>query len=158
MNRLKNWVWVIRAIKTTALLDANVLYPAPLRDLLLHLSLNGLFHAKWSNDIHDEWIRNVLKNRPDLKPEQLERTRVLMNIAIQDCLITDYEQLIPALDLPDPGDRHVLAAAIIGKVDVIISSNLKDFPRETLAVYGIEIEQPDSFISELIKNEPGLAL
>jgi len=63
----------------TALYDSCVLYPAPLRDLLMWLALTDLFNAKWTDEIHDEWIRNVLADRPDLKPEQLERTRQLMN-------------------------------------------------------------------------------
>lgn len=70
-----------------AVYDACVLYPAPLRDLLMHLALSDLFRAKWTNEIHDEWIRSVLKNRPDLQQEQLERTRVLMNSHVWDCLV-----------------------------------------------------------------------
>lgn len=68
----------------TALYDANVLYPAPLRDLLMHLAMTGLFRAKWTNEIHEEWIRNVLENRPDLTRNQLERTRDLMNEHVLD--------------------------------------------------------------------------
>lgn len=98
----------------TALSDACVLYPAPLRDLLMHLALTDLFRAKWTDQIHDEWIRSVLEQRPDLRREQLERTRQLMNAHVRDCLVTGYEDLIPALSLPDPDDRHVLAAAIRG--------------------------------------------
>lgn len=95
-----------------AVYDACVLYPAPLRDLLLRLALTDLFRARWTDRIHEEWIRSVLENRPDLKPEQLERTRQLMNQAVPDCLVTGYEGLIDQLELPDPDDRHILAAAI----------------------------------------------
>ena len=97
----------------TALYDACVLYPAPLRDLLLRLALTDLFRARWSNEIHDEWIRNVLANRPDLKREQLERTRELMNSNVRDSVVSDYEDLIDGLQLPDQGDRHVSAGAQI---------------------------------------------
>ncbi len=97
----------------TALYDACVLYPASLRDLLMHLALTDLFRARWTNAIHDEWIQALRETRPDLKPEQLERTRQLMNAHVRDCLVTGFEGLIPALTLPDPGDRHVLAAAIV---------------------------------------------
>ena len=135
----------------TALFDANVLYPAPLRDLLMHLALTDLFRARWSDAIHEEWIRNVLEHRPDLAREQLERTRRLMNAHARDALVTDYEALIPNLILPDPDDRHVLAAAVKGQADVIVTNNLKDFPAETLARYGMEAQHPDVFVTALIE-------
>lgn len=117
-----------------ALYDASVLYPAPLRDLLMQLALSDLYRAHRTNDIHDEWIRNVLGNRPDLAPEQLDRTRALMNASVRDCLVENYRELIPALDLPDLDDRHVLAAAIVANADVIVTFNLRDFPRENLEI------------------------
>lgn len=83
----------------TVVFDANVLYPAPLRDFLMQLALTDLFRAKWTNMIHDEWIRNVLKNRPDLTQKQLERTRDLMNAHVRDSVVEDYEFLIPTIDL-----------------------------------------------------------
>jgi hypothetical protein len=63
----------------TALYDASVLYPSALRNLLMHLALTGLFRAKWSADIHEEWISALLRNRPDLTRAKLERTRMLMD-------------------------------------------------------------------------------
>jgi hypothetical protein len=93
------------------LYDACVLYPAPLRDLLMWLALRDLFRAKWTDRIHDEWIRAVIRDRPELK-RNLERTRSMMNAHVRDCLVTGYEPLIETLDLPDPDDRHVLAAAV----------------------------------------------
>ena len=138
----------------TALYDACVLYPAPLRDLLVQLSLTDLFRARWTNQIHDEWIRNLLKNRPDLTLEQLTRTKELMNSHVRDCLVMNYEYLIPALELPDPDDRHVLAAAIVGNVDVIVTFNLADFPKPILSQYGIEVQHPDDFISDLLDLNP----
>jgi hypothetical protein len=80
--------WAIEVSNFTVLYDACVLYPAPLRDLLMHLAITDLYRAKWTDAIHDEWIRNVLANRPDLKPEQLQRTRELMNAHVRDCLVT----------------------------------------------------------------------
>ena len=108
----------------TALYDACVLYPAPLRDLLVRLGGTGLFRARWTNEIHAEWIRNVLENRSDLSRERLERTQDLMNEHIFDSLITDYEDLIPSLELPDADDRHVVAAAIRGRADVIVAGTM----------------------------------
>jgi predicted nucleic acid-binding protein len=138
----------------TALYDACVLYPAPLRDFLMQLALADRFRAKWTDAIHDEWIRNVLKQRPDLKPEQLQRTRELMNANVRDCLVEGYEPLIAGIALPDADDRHVLAAAIHARADVIVTFNLKDFPAATLKPYGLEAQHPDEFICHLIDLAP----
>ena len=94
----------------TALYDANVLYPAPLRDLLIQLATTRLFRARWTSIIHEEWISSLLKNRGDLKREQLIRTQEAMDSAVLDCLVEDFQGLIPGLHLPDENDRHILAA------------------------------------------------
>jgi predicted nucleic acid-binding protein len=138
-----------------AVFDACVLYPASIRDLLLRLALSDLFCARWTNQIHDEWIGAVLKQRPDLTKAQLDRTRELMNKAVPDCLVTSYENLIDGLSLPDPGDRHVLAAAIRCQAGVIVTYNLRHFPEEILAAYGIEAQHPDEFVSHLFDLDPG---
>jgi len=130
----------------TAVLDACVLYPAPLRDVLLSLGRAGLYHARWTHQIHDEWMRNLLAQRPDLAEDKLRRTRELMNTAIPDSLIENYEVLIDKIQLPDPEDRHVVAAAIIGHADAIVTFNLKDFPASVLGAYNIEAQHPDDFI------------
>jgi predicted nucleic acid-binding protein len=130
--------------------DACVLYPAPLRDLLMHLALTDLYRAKWTEAIHEEWMRNVLASRQDLTRAQLERTRNLMNHSVRDCLIEGYDYLIPTLQLPDDDDRHVLAAAIRSQSSVILTFNLKDFPVEELEKYDVEALHPDEFISDLI--------
>lgn len=108
----------------TVVYDACVLYPAPLRDLLMQLALSDLFRARWTEQIHAEWIRNVLKNRPDLTLEKLTRTKELMNSNVRDCLVTNYEYLIPSLQLPDIDDRHILAAAIAGGAEASVTFNL----------------------------------
>ena len=112
----------------------------------MHLAVTDLYRAKWTDAIHDEWIRNVLKNRPDLKREQLQRTRELMNAHVRDCLVTGYEPLMDAITLPDPDYRHVLAAAIRAGADLIVTFNLKDFPEDALKPYGIEAQHPDDFL------------
>ena len=94
------------------MLDACVLYPAPLRDLLLSLAAAEIYRAKWSQQILDEWTRNLIANRPDLDPQRLQITCTRMNVAVPDSLVTGYEDLIESLELPDPDDRHVLAVAI----------------------------------------------
>ena len=85
----------------TVFLDASVLYPAPLRDLLMELAVSDIYRAKWSDMVHKEWIRAVLHNRRDLTRARLERTRNLMNAYARDALVTDFEQLIDILVLPD---------------------------------------------------------
>lgn len=136
-----------------AIYDACVLYPAPLRDFLMQLALTDLFQAKWTNRIHDEWIKNLLQNRPDLKREQLEKTRRLMNAATRDCLIEGYDALIQSIKLPDEDDRHVLAAAIHAHAGVIVTFNLKDFPPKALRPHKIEALHPDDFILRLIEMD-----
>jgi PIN domain len=134
----------------TVIYDACVFYPAPLRDFLMHLALTELFRARWTETIHEEWIVSVLANRPDLTRAQLERTRDFMNKAIPDCLVTGYRELIPGLTLPDPNDRHVLAAAIRAGAGAIVTFNLKDFPPEALQSYGVEAQHPDEFVMDLL--------
>jgi predicted nucleic acid-binding protein len=134
--------------------DACVLYPAPLRDLLVQLATTQIFRAKWTELIHDEWTRNLLIKRPDLNTNRLARLRVLMNENVPDSLVTDFEHLIPALSLPDPDDRHVLAAAISTNANIIVTFNLKDFPDSILARHGIVAQHPDVFVSDLIERYP----
>jgi predicted nucleic acid-binding protein len=140
----------------TAFYDANVLYPAELRNFLMHLALTGMFRATWSAGVHEEWIEALLRDRPDLSREKLERTRMLMDKNASDALVTGYEALIPGLQLPDPKDRHVLAAAITAGANVIVTINLRDFPETTLAQFGIEAQHPDEFIMHLLDLKPGL--
>lgn len=134
--------------------DACVLYSAPLRDLLMQLALADIFYARWTDRIHDEWVRNLLANRPDLSPERLARTRRMMNEHVIDSLVEDYESLIETLELPDPDDRHVLAAAIRAEASFIVTFNIADFPASILEKYHIEALAPDNFIALLIKISP----
>lgn len=131
----------------TAFLDASVLYPAPLRDLLLELAVSDLYRAKWSYAVHEEWMNALLRARDDISRERLERTRDLMNAHVRDALVTDFEELINILTLPDPDDRHVLAAAIKGRADLIVTANLKDFPTDVLVRWGIEAQHPDELLT-----------
>ena len=133
------------------ILDACVLFPAPLRDFLMHLALLDVFSARWTEQIHAEWIRNVLEMRPDLTEKQLNRTKDLMNLHVRDCLVENYEHLIDKLTLPDENDRHILAAAITAKAEFILTFNLKDFPMDVLQTYGIKAVPPDKLLSELFE-------
>jgi predicted nucleic acid-binding protein len=138
----------------TVVYDACVLYPNTLRDLLMELAVKDLYRAKWTDEIHDEWIRNLKQNKSDLPIEKLYRVRDLMNENVRDCLVTDYQWLIEKLNLPDSNDRHVLAAAIQAKAEVIVTSNLKDFPQSELDKYNIEAQHQDTFITNLIDLHP----
>lgn len=133
-----------------AVLDACVLYPAPVRDLLLCMAEQNLYRPKWSDLINQEWKNNLLQKRPDLQEKQLTYTVSLMNKAFPDAEVNEFSKFINVLTLPDPDDRHVLAAAIRCHADVIVTFNLKDFPADTLKAYDIEPVHPDQFIVHLI--------
>jgi predicted nucleic acid-binding protein len=142
-----------------AFLDASVLYPASLRALLMRLTLARTYQARWSAKIHEEWIRSVLRDNPAIPVARLHDLRDAMNRRAGDAVVvTGYEGLIETLTLPDPDDRHVLAAAIVGQVDVIITRNLRDFPEAALAPYRIRAMHPDQFIRHLIDVSPAKVL
>ncbi len=129
----------------TVVCDACVFYPAPLRDLLMRLGMTNLFRLRWTDRIQDEWTNAIVRNRPELA-SRLPRTRELMNKAIPDATIHGYEYLIDTIHLPDPDDRHVVAAAVTAGADVIVTYNLKDFPSDILAQWEVEVQHPDDFI------------
>lgn len=137
-----------------AVYDACVLYPAPLRDLLMHLTLAGACDARWTDRIHDEWTRSVLADRPDLTAEKLARTRELMDRHAPRAKVAGYEELIDGLSLPDPDDRHVLAAAIRAGASLIVTFNLRDFPADTLRPHGVAAEHPDAFVAGRFDADP----
>lgn len=139
----------------TVVYDACVLYPAPLRDLLIRLARTGRFRAKWTNEILDECFRSILSSRADLEAKKLERTRELMIRAVPDCLVHGYESLIDGIKLPDGKDRHVVAAAIRSGAQVIVTWNLKDFPDDALKPFDISAQDPDVFVSHVIDLAPG---
>lgn len=139
-------------------LDACVLYPSILRDVLLRLGLTGLYEPKWTATIQDEWKRNLRTNRPDIAEDQLARTQTLMNKALPDAMVSGFEPLISGITLPDSNDCHVVAAAIRCKAEVIVTMNLKDFPRNLMAEFEIEALHPDEFIMDLFDLNQALVL
>ena len=130
----------------TALIDANVLYSMVITDLIMEVARADIFRPLWSDAIHDEWIRNVLEKRPDQDRDKLDRRKAAMDLAMPDACLIGYEHLIDALTLADKDDRHLLAAAIAGGADVIVTKNLKHFPDSALSKFGLEAQHPDTFL------------
>lgn len=135
-------------------LDACVLYAAPLRDFLLYIAEIELYQPKWTIILQDEWVRNLLKNRADISKNALLRTIKVMNYAFPNALVKDFEYLIENITLPDIDDRHVVACAIKANAKQIVTFNLKDFPEKTLAMYGLRAIHPDKFIIDLLEINP----
>lgn len=145
------------ASRYTALLDANVLFPKLQCDALLSLAHAGLYAAKWSADIEREWMVSRLKKYPDSQEANANKARAMCE-AVPDCMVIGYEPFIACLDLPDRDDRHVLAAAIVGHADAIVTNNISDFPNEALAQHGIDLQTPDQFIVNQLTLHPSLAI
>ena len=95
-----------------AVLDANVLYPQFLRDVLLRLAAAELFTPRWSDRIQREWMRNLAENRPDLPPARIARVRTLMEEAFPEAEVKGYRAYQGLFAGVDPKDRHVAAAAL----------------------------------------------
>ncbi len=131
----------------TALLDACVLHPMAMTDALMSLASSGLFAAKWSQKIESEWIASIEERRPDLKGK-LGYRRDQMREAVPDWEVEEraWRSLSSGLALPDPDDVHVLAAALAGHADAIVTVNLRDFPPQVVRPLGIEVIHPDQFI------------
>lgn len=141
----------------TAILDACVLYPRLLRDVLLSLAHADLYTARWTQHIEKEWTTALLENKPGSELKIASAVEQ-MRAAIPDCLVVDYESLIDGLDLPDANDRHVLAAAIRGNADAVVSFNTKDFPATVLDKFDIELQTPDQFVLNQLMLHPPRAL
>jgi predicted nucleic acid-binding protein len=135
-------------------LDANVVYSSLLRDVLIRLALRGALELRFSERILDETFGNLAVNRPDLSSTRLERTRRLLATFADEVVVTGYEHRAEDLDLPDPDDRHVLAAAIECGADGIVTFNLDDFPAAVTTEWGIEVLHPDVLLAALHDAEP----
>src|SRR5450432_2846113 len=122
---------------SVAVFDACILYPFHLRNIIVQAAVDRLVEARWTDKIHDEWIRNLAADAPTIPPERLQATRRLMNDALPGATVSGYEDLIPTVSLPDLDDRHVVAAAIAASASIIITWNLRDFPAATLKKYGL---------------------
>lgn len=145
------------ADRFVVVLDANVLYPFRVRDALLRFAEAGLFRARWSPTILDEWKRNLLAHRPDYEAS-MNQQLAAMKLAFPEGCVEGAESLMDGLDLPDPDDRHVLATAIRTGAEHIVTENLRDFPDEKLAPFGISAVSADDFLSSTFELYPAEAL
>jgi predicted nucleic acid-binding protein len=141
-----------------AVFDANIMFSASLRDFLMWLGIEGACRPIWTETIHGEWMENVLLKRAGTLRSSLERTRDLMNATLPGALVTNYESLIPTLTLPDENDRHVLAAAIHGGANSIVTFNLTDFPSDILGQFEVAAIHPDDFVLSLLEANPSAVL
>lgn len=141
-----------------ALLDASVLFSIRATNLSLEFAKAGLFQPRWTADIHDEWTRALLRKNPSSPTDLIRKRRSAMDAAFPDAIVSGYETLISGLELPDPDDRHVLAAAIAARADVIVTANLSDFPADRLAPHGIEAQSPDEFLHHQLTLAPVLGV
>jgi predicted nucleic acid-binding protein len=132
-----------------AVLDANVLLPAALRDTLLRAADAGLYQVRWSDDILAEVKRNLVGDWK-LAEEQAERLMGVMREAFPDALVTGYATLIDGMP-NHPKDRHVLAAAVACRATVIVTQNLRDFPSDALEPFNVQVQSADAFFVEVIR-------
>jgi len=145
---MKNQDCMIHSVRFTCVLDANVMYPLWIRDLLLWFAHYDLYTPKWSKHIFDEWLE-AMKRKGVSESEALKRTSIV-NDAFPDALVENYESLIETLKLPDINDNHVLAAAIKTNANLIVTNNLKHFPIEYLSSFGLSAKTADDFFTDII--------
>jgi hypothetical protein len=134
------------------LYDANLLYPFHLRNVLVQLGANHIVEPRWTDAIHDEWIRNLVAAGRETR-DRLLRTRDIMKRVLPEADVRGYEHRISGLTLPDAGDRHILAAAIEAGAGTILTFNLKHFPAEALAPFGLTAREPDAFLCDLYATD-----
>ncbi|NES18695.1 MAG: PIN domain-containing protein [Symploca sp. SIO3E6] len=129
-------------------LDSCVLYPMYLRDTLLRAAEAGLYQVRWTNEILDGTFRNLVGDGR-ISPEKAQRLYHAMNQAFPEALIEMTDDLLPCLDNHE-GDRHVLAAALVGKAEVIVTDNLRHFPRKSLDKFNVTAQSADEFLVSLL--------
>ncbi len=138
----------------TALLDANVLVPVSLADTVLRAAERDLYRPLWSVRILDEVRRALHKIHPTAPPSRFETRIAAMNMTFPDSTLTDFDGILPSIELPDPDDRHVVAAAYTGGADLIVTNNLKDFPQDELKRWRLEAVNPDCFLCDMFDLFP----
>lgn len=142
----------------SAFLDACVLVPIALADTLLRLAEAGLFRPLWSDQVLDEVVEAIEMIHPELASGQARLRADAMQTAFEDARVADWEELVAGISLPDPDDRHVVAAALQGRADTIVTANTRDFPSEVLKPLGLEVQHPDGFLLNQLDLEPDLTI
>lgn len=132
------------------LLDACVLVPPATREILLQIARRGVFVPRWSARIEDEWRAAALKRGGPAEAALSDGDRALARAAFPGAVVAGWEDVAETVSLPDWNDRHVLAAAIVVEADVLLTDNLRDFPRRVLSGYGIAREAADPFLWRLV--------
>lgn len=143
---------MVHSVRFTCVLDTNVIYPIEIRDLLFWFAYYELYTPKWSVHIFEEW-ENVMK-RKNIAADEIRKRINRANKAFPDALVNNYSSLIDGLELPDKDDRHVLAAAIKTNANIIVTNNVKDFPKEYLASFGLKAKTADDFLTDIIDLNP----
>jgi predicted nucleic acid-binding protein len=132
-------------------LDTCVIYPDALRDILLGVAARGGFEPQWSARVLEEWARAASKKGAT---DQVRQIALAMQAQFPRAMVTGWEPAATRLILPDPDDVHVLAAAITGHADAIVTFNAADFPRHVLAAEGLARRDPDGLLWELWSHNP----
>jgi hypothetical protein len=143
---------------SVAIFDACILYPFHLRNVVVQAAMDRLVEARWTEEIHDEWIRNLAAGASAVPIERLQNTRRLMDNVLPTAMVSGYENHIPKVNLPDPNDRHVVAAGIAADASIILTWNLRHFPAKELKKFGLRRETPDAFLSGLYDKVPDLTV
>lgn len=141
----------------SAFLDANVLHPAFLRAALLWFADERLLRPVWSKHVLEEWRGSLKARHADLTDEKLDQLQAFAS-QFPDAEVTGYEPFIGNLEFPDADDRHVLAAAIVGRCNGIVTRNLKHFPPDVVDTFGMEVVHPDDFVVNIIDLDENRAL
>lgn len=147
---------MIHSVRFKCVLDTNVIYPIETRDLLFWFAHYDMYTPKWSVHIFDEWKEAM--RRKGIDENEANKRVEKANLAFPDAMVTNYSGLINNLELPDPKDRHVMAAAIKTNANVIVTNNIKDFPEDYLASYGLSVKTADDFLTDIIDLNPEQAV
>src|SRR5690606_31116210 len=147
---------MVHSVRFTAVLDTNVIYPVIIRDLLFWFAHYDLYTPKWSAHIFDEWKEVMM--RKGLSEDEATKRTLAPNYAFPDAFVHHYEGIIPNLTLPDPKDCHVLAAAIKANANIIVTNNLRDFPKDYLETFGLGVKSADDFLTDIIDLNPQVSI
>ena len=149
---------MINSVRFKAVLDTNVLYPIIIRDVLFWFAYYDLYTPAWSKHIFEEWEQVCKKKFPEMSSEEINKRLRKANEAFPFALVENYEPLMKDLELKDPDDKHVLAAAIKINANLIVTQNLKDFPEDYVSKFNIGVKSADDFICDIIDLDPSTSL